>query len=158
MKLVLLNFASGKQAEWFSSALRTYQEKISYFYPIEIKVLKSKSLSRGGDQEKSRYEDDLILAEITPKDFVIGFDEKGKSFRDSVDFSKFLVRALESQKSRIIFVIGGAYGLGEKTKARCDQLISLSPLTFNHLIAEVVALEQIYRAFSIWKNRPYHND
>ena len=68
-----------------------------------------------------------------------------------------MVRALESSKQRVVFLIGGAFGIGDKVKARANLKINLSNLTMSHQMALAMCLEQIYRAFTIWKNHPYHN-
>ncbi len=57
----------------------------------------------------------------------------------------------------MIFIIGGAYGVNEEVKKRADLKVSLSAMTMNHIMAQAVSLEQIYRAFTIIKNLPYHN-
>jgi 23S rRNA (pseudouridine1915-N3)-methyltransferase len=82
---------------------------------------------------------------------VIALDEHGKLF-SSVEFA----RKLAAAPGRIIFVIGGPFGLSEEVKGVAGSLIALSPLTFTHELARLVLLEQIYRAISIIKNRKYH--
>ena len=89
---------------------------------------------------------------------MILFDERGKLHKNSRDFSAAIVKAIESGRQRIVFVIGGPYGFSQKAKDRADLLLSLSPLTLNHHVAKVTALEQVYRALTIWKNIKYHND
>jgi 23S rRNA (pseudouridine1915-N3)-methyltransferase len=68
-----------------------------------------------------------------------------------------LGRVLESGKSRLVFVIGGAYGFSDEVYARADMKWSLSALTFNHWLAQLAALEQVYRGLTILKGIPYHN-
>ena len=58
----------------------------------------------------------------------------------------------------MIFVIGGPYGFSEAVKSRADQKISLSKMTFSHQMVRLFFLEQLYRAFTILKNEPYHHE
>ncbi len=98
-------------------------------------------------------EADAILSKISASDFVILLDPLGKKF-DSIDFAKFISRTIENNK--ISFLIGGAYGVSYKVKTRANATISLSDLTFSHMLARVILLEQIYRAKSIIAGHPYH--
>lgn len=94
---------------------------------------------------------------IKETDEVILFDERGKSY-DSRGFSKELERKLGGGKKRIVFIIGGAYGVDDRIRAVAKSQICMSSFVLNHLVAQTVALEQIYRALCIYKNIPYHND
>ena len=61
-----------------------------------------------------------------------------------------------SGNSNIAFIIGGAFGLSQEIKNRADILISLSRLTFPHLMVRTILIEQLYRASTIINNHPYH--
>jgi 23S rRNA (pseudouridine1915-N3)-methyltransferase len=98
-------------------------------------------------------EADMILSKIQPSDYVILLDPMGKKFC-SIEFAKFLSRTMENNK--ISFVIGGAFGLSVRVKSRANVTLSLSDLTFSHMLARIILLEQIYRAKSIVAGHPYH--
>lgn len=155
MKIVFYNLATAKEA-WSDQACEIYLKKISHFMKLEIQNLKPKKNSRDDADYKRNEESKLLLEHLESDDFVILFDEKGKTF-NSIEFSKKIENALGSSKKRLIFVIGGAYGVTEVIKSRADLSVSLSVMTMNHIMAQVVSLEQIYRAFTIIKNIPYHN-
>lgn len=156
MKICILMVTSHKEV-WVEDASEQLSQKISHFLEFEILSLKGRKLERE-DQQKKRDEDSsILLKSIRPQDYVILCDEKGKSF-NSLEFSQQLVKTLELGKSRIVFVIGGPYGVNSEAKSRANLTICLSSLTLNHLVARVVLLEQIYRAVMIWKGRPYHNE
>lgn len=154
-KIVFYHFATAKEA-WADQAADLYQKKISYFFKFEIVALKPRKSAREDAEYKKNEEGKLLLENIQSDDFVVLFDEKGKSF-NSIEFSKKIEAILGSAKKRLVFVIGGAYGVSEDIKNRADLKITLSPMTMNHLLAQTVALEQIYRGFTILKNLPYHN-
>lgn len=156
MKLQLL-ILEGKPPAWAEAARREYQEKISGFIPFEIKSLKSPSVDRDSAAVKTRKEAELILDQLDDKDMLVLFDEGGKLAKSSEEFSAALSRVLESGKSKIVFCIGGPYGFDESVRTRAQMKWSLSPLTMNHWLAAVTALEQIYRGFTILKGIPYHN-
>ncbi len=156
MTLVLYWFPTSKE-EWLSEVIEKYEKKINFYFPFKIEPLKPKKLSREEAHIKIKHEEKVVLDKIKPTDFVIAFDEAGKLAADSVKFSQQLVRAIESSKKRVVFIIGGAFGLGGEVKKRSDLTLSLSSLTFSHQIVLAVALEQLYRSLTIYKNHPYHN-
>lgn len=102
-------------------------------------------------------EGEQILSKINPSDFLVLLDERGKSF-SSLEFSKFINRQLQQTYPKIIFLIGGAFGFSEAIYQRANTKLSLSNLTFSHQMARLFFLEQLYRAFSILNNEPYHNE
>lgn len=156
MKFRLLILES-KAPSWVAEARQQYQEKISAFLPFEIRLLKSPNADRDSAAVKQRLEADLILKELSEKDLLVLFDEKGKLPRTSEDFAQSLSRVLESGKPSVVFCIGGPYGFCDVVKKRSQLQWSLSPLTMNHWIAGIMALEQIYRGLTIIKGIPYHN-
>ena len=147
----------GKAPEWVATARKEYQAKISPFVAFEIRTLKSPSADRDSAAVKQKLEAELILKELGEKDLLVLFDEKGKLAKTSEEFSTSLSRVLESGKSTIVFCIGGPYGFADDIKKRSQMQWSLSPLTMNHWVAGLMALEQIYRGLTILKGIPYHN-
>ena len=157
MKIVFY-YLQGSKEPWAEMASSLLSKKIGYMVPFELLPLKSKSLSRDQEAAKKNQEEQKILTALTKDDFVILFDEKGQLHKESRSFSNAIVKAMEAGKMRVVFLIGGPYGFSEAVRSRSNLLLSLSPLTMNHHVAKVTALEQIYRALTIWKNIKYHND
>lgn len=156
MKMALI-YLKGKNESWAEEANDLYAQKISGFLPFERIAVKAKSLDRSNSIEKKKIESAAFLAYIEKSDLLVVFDEAGKNLKNSQTFSADLVRLLGRQSRRVVFGIGGAYGFSAEVKNRAQESWSLSPLTMNHHLAQVTALEQIYRALTIWKNFPYHN-
>lgn len=156
MKFILLTCASA-QEDWAEEAISSYTAKIKPFVPFEVKNLRLKKTGREDAAVKKRNDSDQILKELEDSDLVILFDEKGESL-DSKIFSQKLNQILQSGKKRVIWIIGGAYGVDERIVARANYKFSFSKMVMNHLVAQTVALEQIYRGFAILKNLPYHNE
>jgi 23S rRNA (pseudouridine1915-N3)-methyltransferase len=125
------------------------------FEKIEIPDLKNaKSLSKA--QIKAE-EGKLILQKIQSSDIVVLLDERGKEMR-SVDFSDWLQQIMNQGPKQLIFVVGGPYGFSEEVYSRANRKLSLSQMTFSHQMIRLFFMEQLYRAFSILKNEPYHHE
>jgi len=106
-----------------------------------------------GDAKSSKQqESENILRAINSKDFVVLLDETGKQFT-SEEFSKIL----STENSDIVLIIGGAYGVNESVFNRAQIVWSLSKLVFPHQLVRVILSEQIYRAYTISINHPYHH-
>lgn len=121
---------------------------------IEISALKqTKNLSV---KEQKQKETALILKYIQLSDKVILLDEKGKTYT-SVQFSNFIQTQMNTSLKQLVFVIGGAYGFSDEMYQRADSLLSLSKMTLTHQMVRIVFLEQVYRAFTILNNEPYHH-
>lgn len=155
MKFILLNLNTAKE-KWADQAEELYLEKINHFIKFEVVGLKTENLNRNQKEVRLQKEAENIFKFLKDDDYLVLFDERGKAF-NSLDFSKQINSILNSGKKRVIFLIGGAFGVSEDVRARANIKVAFSTMVFNHLVAEVVALEQIYRSFTIIKNLPYHN-
>jgi 23S rRNA (pseudouridine1915-N3)-methyltransferase len=124
------------------------------FERVEIPDVKNpKALSQ--DQLKKK-EGELILAKVTPTDYLILMDENGLH-QSSVEFAQWLDKKQMSVNGNLLFVIGGAYGFSESVYERANAKLSLSKMTFSHQMVRMIFLEQLYRAYSILKGEPYHH-
>jgi 23S rRNA (pseudouridine1915-N3)-methyltransferase len=97
-----------------------------------------------------------LLKRIEKSDAVILLDENGKLY-NSIQFSTFLQKKMNSGLKKIIFIIGGPYGFSDEIYERCDGKVSLSPMTFSHQMVRLFFTEQLYRSFTILRNEPYHH-
>ena len=147
-----------KKEPWVEAAKELFTKKLQAFIAFEIVELKAAKFARDSRQVTVQLTDEAMLKTISPSDVVILFDENGKDWGSSVAFASQLQRHLESGKSRLVFVIGGAYGLGPQMRARAQASLRLSGFTMSHHVAVTVALEQVYRAFTLIKHIPYHNE
>jgi len=142
--------------DWCEEAVASYEKKIGHFVSFEVVALKPKKAGRGQQTFKVQAEAESILAFLKDGDELVVFDERGKSLT-SEKFAQNIQSLYESGKKRVVFVIGGAYGLDSQLVKKAKSQISLAPFVMNHLVAQVVALEQIYRSFTIIRGLPYHN-
>ena len=97
-----------------------------------------------------------LLKKIEKSDAVILLDENGKLY-NSIQFSAFLQKKMNSGLTKIVFVIGGPYGFSDDVYNRCNEKVSLSPMTFSHQMVRLFFTEQLYRSFTILRNEPYHH-
>lgn len=148
MKLVFVS-VSRQLPPWLTGVVEDYKKKISYWFPVEVIVLKS-------DQKKSE-EGMAILKLLKTDDYLVACDEGGREF-NSKEFAQTFEKILNAGKKRIIVIIGGAYGLEEDVLGRANLKLSLSAFTLNHHMALAVICEQTYRAMTILKGIKYHNE
>ena len=96
-----------------------------------------------------------ILKVIKPEDFVITLEIKGKNIT-SEELASLIDKIEIETKGNIVFVIGGSYGLSSEVSLRSNYKLSFSKMTFPHQLMQVFLTEQIYRAYAILQNHPYH--
>ena len=122
---------------------------------IEIPDLKNaKKLTFNQIKEK---EGKLLLAKIEPHSLIVLLDEKGKEYT-SMKFSNWMQDKMNRGYKNIIFLIGGAYGFSDEVYKAANEKTALSKMTFSHQMIRMLFTEQIYRAFTILNNEPYHHE
>jgi len=134
-----------------------YQKRLQHYCKFEMEIIpdlkRTKNLEESLQKQK---EGTLILNKTNTSDLLVLLDENGKEFT-SVGYSKWLQKQMNTGMKQLIFVIGGPYGFSEEVYARANQKIALSKLTFSHQMVRLFFTEQLYRAFTILKNEPYHH-
>jgi 23S rRNA (pseudouridine1915-N3)-methyltransferase len=106
--------------------------------------------------ERTAREGRKILEALRPGEYAVALDEKGRAM-SSTEFSGFLERALEGHPSGVVLMVGGPFGLSEEVKESAAERVSLSRMTLTHETARLIALEQVYRAFTILRGGKYHH-
>ena len=134
-----------------------YQKRLKHYIGFEFEILPDiKNVKNLSQKQQKEKEGELILKKLKPTDTLIVLDEKGKEF-SSVGFSDFLQKKMNSGTKQLVFVIGGPYGFSEEVYKKAQEKISFSKMTFSHQMFRLFVVEQIYRAFTILKNEPYHH-
>ena len=136
--------------------ISNYVKRINFFNKFQIIEVSSITTKKNNENEIKKIEGENILKKIKNNDLLFLLDEKGENY-NSRKFADFLKMKLKESKT-IIFVIGGAFGFSKEVYAKSNGLISLSKMTFSHQIIRLFFTEQLYRAFTILNNHPYHND
>ncbi len=99
----------------------------------------------------------MICREFQPADHVVLLDDKGKEYT-SMRFADHLQQIMNRGPKRLVFVVGGPYGFDAAVYNAAQEKLSLSKMTFSHQIIRAIFAEQIYRAFTILNNEPYHHE
>ncbi len=143
--------------EYLRAGMQIYEKRLKHYLPFEVAIIpdikNAKNLSPGQIKKK---EGELLLSKIKKEDFLILLDERGKQF-SSIGFSKFMEQKLQMSSRKMVFVIGGAFGFSEVVYQRANSKISFSKMTFSHQMIRLFVLEQLYRAMTIMRGEPYHN-
>ena len=156
MKIKLLTIGKTDNAA-IAQLIKTYEARLKHYIQFSIEIIPDlKNTKNFSEKIQKEKEGDLILSKISTTDRIVLFDENGTSF-DSIEFSKFLQKQMNSGIKQLVFVIGGPYGFSEKIYKKSQGKISLSKMTFSHQMVRLFAIEQIYRGFTILKNEPYHH-
>lgn len=138
--------------EEFSKRLKPYA-KINI---VEVSDEKApETLSEADMEIVKKKEAERLLAKIGENDYVIVLAIEGK-MKTSEELAAGLDSLMTYGRSKVSFVIGGSLGLHESIYKRADELLSFSKMTFPHQLMKLILLEQVYRAFKIMKNEPYH--
>lgn len=156
MKIKLLTIGKTDNAA-IAQLIKTYEARLKHYIQFSIEIIPDlKNTKNFSEEIQKEKEGDLILSKISTTDPMVLLDENGTSF-DSIEFSKFLQKQMNSGIKQLVFVIGGPYGFSEKIYKKSQGKISLSKMTFSHQMVRLFAIEQIYRGFTILKNEPYHH-
>lgn len=140
-----------------SELIEIYTKRLGFYINFELKIIpdlkKTKNLTENQQKDK---EGELILKELETSDQTVLLDEKGKQFT-SLEFSDYLQKQMNSGFKQLVFVVGGPYGFSDSIYQRAQGKVSLSKMTFSHQMVRLFVTEQIYRAFTILNNEPYHH-
>lgn len=158
MKIQLIVVGKLKE-KYFTDACNEYIKRLGAFCNISVtEVAEHKCPDSPSDADIAitlKNEGKRILDAIPDNAEVIALCIEGKQFSSEKLADRINLAAVQG-KSCICFVIGGSWGLGEAVKSRASLKLSMSEMTFPHMLARVMLLEQVYRAFSIIKGNKYH--
>jgi len=155
IELIVVGKTDMKEVE---TLVAMYSKRLNHYVRFAITTIadvrNTKKLSEG---EQKRLEGEAILRLLTPSDYVMLLDEHGAELR-SIEFADLIEKRMSAGVKRLVFIIGGPYGFSDAVYARANGKLSLSKMTFSHQIVRAIFLEQLYRAFTILKNEPYHHE
>ena len=155
IELILIGKTDSKE---IASLMELYVRRVNHYCRFAVTTLPDVRNTRSLTERQQRAaEGEAILRQLRDGDYVVLLDERGEEMR-SVEFAAWLQKRLNSGLRRLVLVIGGPYGFSEEVYARADGWLSLSRMTFSHQIVRAIFAEQIYRAFTILHNEPYHHE
>ena len=154
IKLLAIGKTDNKQLQVL---IEDYTKRLGHYIKFELEIIPDlKKVKHLSEAQQKQKEGKLILSKLSNSDVLILLDEKGKQF-DSIAFSSYLQKHMNSGIKRLVFVIGGPYGFSEEVYKKANGKISLSKMTFSHQMVRLFVVEQLYRGFTILRNEPYHH-
>jgi 23S rRNA (pseudouridine1915-N3)-methyltransferase len=148
MNLTIISIGN-KLSPWELEGINYYTKQLKNKININFINIKGQQHPKRSIEEALKLESDHILKKIPDDSFLISWDSNGEEF--SKVFEKSMIKNL-----KLCFVIGGSFGLDKNILNNSQKVLSASNFTFPHRLFRIILIEQIYRAFSIISNSPYH--
>ena len=143
---------------YLKQGIDEYIKRLKHYVPFEIKYIDDiKNTKNISEDQQKRTEGAKILSLLDKSDFVVLLDEHGKEYT-SMQYSSYIQKRMLSGVKKVVFVIGGPYGFSQEVYDRANDKISFSKMTFNHEMIRLIFTEQLYRAYTIINNEPYHHE
>lgn len=154
IKLLAIGKTDNKQLQ---QLMDDYQKRLGHYIKFSLEIIPDiKNVKNLSEAQQKQKEGELILNKISKSDALILLDENGKQM-DSVGFSQYLQKHMNSGIKQLVFVIGGPYGFSKDVYQQAQGKLSLSKMTFSHQMVRLFFIEQLYRGFTILRNEPYHH-
>lgn len=145
-------------SEEVESLLAMYAKRINRYCRFTVTTLADVRNTRNmAPNRQKQLEGEAILRGVGDGDCLALMDERGAEYT-SPEFAAWMQKRMSSGVKRLVMVIGGPYGFSDAVYARTDMKLSLSRMTFSHQIVRAIFAEQLYRAFTILNNEPYHHE
>jgi 23S rRNA (pseudouridine1915-N3)-methyltransferase len=154
LKLSILSVGKANES-YIKEGVDQFTKRIGHYYPLDWQLIAPSKLTDPLQIKKAEAIN--ILKTLTTTDILILLDEKGKML-SSPGLANLIQQKANQSAQRIVFLIGGAYGVDEEIKKRANFMWSLSELVFPHMLARLILVEQVYRACSILANEKYHHE
>jgi len=153
-KLIAIGKTDNKELQ---KLIDDYQKRLGFYIKFEFEIIPDLKNSKNLTEEQQKQkEGELILNRLNATDLLILLDENGTQM-DSVSFSNYLQKHMNSGIKQLVFAIGGPYGFSDEVHNKAQGKLSLSKMTFSHQMVRLFVVEQLYRAFTILRNEPYHH-
>ena len=140
--------------DWIADGIEHYKKQLPKNYNFVITTIESQSRKSNSPEQTKSLEERLILEAASDSTLLIALDEQGKQ-RTSKELSKSIEKWQLNAES-VALIIGGADGLSNELKQKCNLIWGLSSFTLTHSMARLLLVEQIYRGYSLLSNHPYH--
>ena len=157
MNIELIVIGKTDQQE-VAALVEQYAKRVNHYCKFTVTTIADVKNTRNmAPSRQKQLEGEMILKLISEGDWLVLMDERGRQFT-SMEYADWLQKRMLSGVKRLAIVIGGPYGFSEDVYKRANEKISLSKMTFSHQIIRAIFTEQLYRAFSILHNSPYHHE
>jgi 23S rRNA (pseudouridine1915-N3)-methyltransferase len=153
MNLTIISIGN-KLSPWELDGINYYTKQLKNKININFINIKGQQHPKRSIEEVLKLESDHILKKIPDDSFLISWDSSGDKV-DSKEFSKVIENSM-TNNLKLCLLIGGSFGLDKNILKNSQRVLSASNFTFPHRLFRIILIEQIYRAFSIINNSPYH--
>ncbi|HEX6181301.1 MAG TPA: 23S rRNA (pseudouridine(1915)-N(3))-methyltransferase RlmH [Chitinophagaceae bacterium] len=156
MKIQLWSIGKSHDKE-LKSAIDQFTQRCNNYFQVEWNIIAApKNAGQLSEGELKKKEAEIVLQLLDKSDYLVALDERGQQLA-SEGLAEFINARTNESVRRLIFLIGGAYGIDESVLKMAKLKWSLSKLTFPHQLVRLVLAEQLYRAFTILRNEKYHH-
>ncbi len=143
--------------EYIKNGIEIFVGRLSHYINFDIKVITDIKNKKNLSLENQKNEEGgLIIKNLNKDDFIVLLDENGTTYSSEL-FAEYINSKMISGIKRLVFIVGGPYGFSNEVYKIANQKISLSKMTFSHQMVRLIFIEQLYRAFTILNNEPYHH-
>lgn len=151
-------FSVGKAHEpYVKAGVEDFTKRISNYFKVEWMIIPPpKNAGLLSETDLKKKEAEPILQGLDKDDYLIALDERGKQV-SSEGLAEMIQARANAGTKKLVFLIGGAYGIDETVMKRANYTWSLSQLVFPHQLVRLILAEQVYRACSILRNEKYHH-
>lgn len=154
IELIVVGKTDSREVE---ALVEMYAKRINHYCKFSMTTIADVRNTKNMAPSRQQLEGEAILRLLGDGDFVTLMDERGTQYT-SMEYAQWLQKRMLSGVKRLVLVIGGPYGFAEEVYERANSKISLSKMTFSHQIVRAIFAEQLYRAFTILHNEPYHHE
>jgi len=156
MKIQLWSVGKPHDA-YVKAGIDDFSKRLNNYFPVQWQIIPTPKQSASmSDPLQKKAEATAIMQLLEKDDFLILLDERGKQF-SSPELADILQKRANESTKRLIFLIGGAFGVDETIAHRANLVWSLSKLVFPHMLVRLILSEQLYRACTILRNEKYHH-
>jgi 23S rRNA (pseudouridine1915-N3)-methyltransferase len=156
MKIILCSVGKPHEA-YIKQGVDEFTKRINNYFATEwLLVPPLKNAASLPEGELKKMEAKQVLQPLQQDDFLILLDERGKQIT-SPQLAQLIQQKANESIKRIVFLIGGAYGVDEVVFRRANYVLSLSQMVFPHMLVRLILAEQVYRACTILRNEKYHH-
>ena len=148
----------GKNNEpYIKEGVEEFTNRISKYYKVEWTIIPlPKNSGMMSEMDLKKKEGEIILDWLNKDDYLVALDERGKQLT-SEGLADFIQKRSNESVKKLVFLIGGAFGLDDAVLKRANFKWSLSNLVFPHQLVRLILTEQVYRACTILRNEKYHH-
>jgi 23S rRNA (pseudouridine1915-N3)-methyltransferase len=156
MKIQLWSIGKNHEA-YVKIGVEDFTKRIEKYFSAEwILIPSPKNAGMLSEMDLKKKEGETIMEWLQPEDYLVLLDERGKQ-QTSEQLAAFLQARANDRTKKLVFLIGGAYGVDETVVKRANLKWSLSQLVFPHQLVRLILAEQLYRACTILRNEKYHH-